>query len=411
VPGLYLTLNTFTYDLKYYLPEIKGWDITFGINGMYQINDPTKGTEFIIPTYHQFDVGPFAMAKKTFGKLEISAGVRYDSRMINCDQLYVRTDSSTGFDMFTTDPDGANLVFPAYNYSFSGASGSLGFTYNFSPRFSVKANISRGFRAPNISEISSAGIHPGTGIFQLGNNRFRPEFSLQEDIGADFNSEHLSISASLFNNNLTNYIFNQKLLTSSGLDSEVVPGYPTFQYQQGNAQLYGGELNVDIHPHPLDWLHFENGISAVYAVNKGVNGKAVGDNARYLPLIPPLHGYSELRASFDKPLRYLRNTFAKVQLEYYATQNRAYLAYGTETATPGYLLLNASIGTDVSNSKGKTLFNVSLYGDNLGDVAYQNHMSRLKYFEDYPADPRGRTGIYNMGRNLGIRLSVPLVLK
>jgi iron complex outermembrane receptor protein len=411
VPGLYLKLNTYIYDLKYYLAEIKGWDVTFGLNGMYQTNDVTAGTQFIIPSYHQFDAGPFAMAKKTFGKLDISGGLRYDSRTFHNDQLYKKEDSLTGFDKYTPDTAGATKIFDPYDHTFSGASGSLGFTYNFSRHLSIKANVSRGFRSPNISEISSSGIHPGTGTFQLGNKGFVPEFSLQEDIGADFNSEHLSISASVFNNNLSNYIFNQKVRTSTGLDSEIVPGYPTFQYQQGNAQLYGGELNLDIHPHPLDWLHFENGISAVYAINKGIKGQSVGDSARYLPLIPPVHGYTELRASFDKPFKHLKNTFVKLQVEYYASQNRVYLAYGTETPTPGYTLFNASLGTDITNQKGKALFNVAIFGDNLANTAYQSHMSRLKYFEQYPTDPRGRTGIYNMGRNIGIRLSVPLDLK
>jgi iron complex outermembrane receptor protein len=41
-------------------------------------------------------------------------------------------------------------------------------------------------------------------------------------------------------------------------------------------------------------------------------------------------------------------------------------------------------------------------------VAYQDHLSRLKYFEQYPTDPRPYHGIYNMGRNIGIRVNVPL---
>jgi iron complex outermembrane receptor protein len=66
------------------------------------------------------------------------------------------------------------------------------------------------------------------------------------------------------------------------------------------------------------------------------------------------------------------------------------------------------VGTGVTNKKGKTLFNISLFGNNLFDVAYQDHLSRLKYFEPYPNDPRPYHGIYNMGRNIGIRVNVPL---
>jgi iron complex outermembrane recepter protein len=44
IPGLYLDLKTFTYDIKYSLPEYSGWETTLGINGMYQLNT-NKGTE------------------------------------------------------------------------------------------------------------------------------------------------------------------------------------------------------------------------------------------------------------------------------------------------------------------------------------------------------------------------------
>jgi iron complex outermembrane receptor protein len=36
IPGLYLDLKTFTYDIKYSLPEYSGWETTLGINGMYR---------------------------------------------------------------------------------------------------------------------------------------------------------------------------------------------------------------------------------------------------------------------------------------------------------------------------------------------------------------------------------------
>lgn len=64
IPGLFLQLNSYVYDLKYYLPTVNGWELTTGINGMYQQNTSTNGTEFIIPSFHQFDIGPFAMLKK-----------------------------------------------------------------------------------------------------------------------------------------------------------------------------------------------------------------------------------------------------------------------------------------------------------------------------------------------------------
>ena len=59
VPGLFLELNTYSFDAKYYFHESKGLSVTTGVNGMYQDNKVDKGTDFIIPSYQQFDVGPF----------------------------------------------------------------------------------------------------------------------------------------------------------------------------------------------------------------------------------------------------------------------------------------------------------------------------------------------------------------
>ncbi len=92
-------------------------------------------------------------------------------------------------------------------------------------------------------------------------------------------------------------------------------------------------------------------------------------------------------------------------------QNRVYLANNTETTTPPYMLLNAGVGTDITGRSGKILFNIAVFGNNLLNTAYQDHLNRLKYFEEYPNDPRGHSGIYNMGRNVGLKLSVPLTIK
>ncbi len=411
IPGLFLQLNTYSYDVKYYFHESKGLSVTTGINGMYQNNHVEKGTEFIIPSYQQFDIGPFIYVKKSLGNLEIAGGLRYDVRNFSNDGLYTEKNTVTGFDhpVYGADTVGANHPFSAYKHTFSGMSGSAGLSYKINDEWSIKANIGRGFRAPNISEISANGVHPGTNIYQIGNLNFKPEFNLQEDFGVTYNSTHVTINADVFNNSIQNYIYNQKLLNGLGEDSVIIPGNQTFKFVAAKANLYGGELSIDIHPHPLDWLHFENSLSIVYGTNKGVPGMGkISDNAKYLPFIPPLHTISELRTSIKKIGSVFANAFVKAQFEVYSAQNRAYLENDTETPTPGYQLFNAGFGTDIINKKGKPILNFSFLGNNLFDVAYQSHLNRLKYFEPYPGNFTGRNGIYNMGRNFSIRLNVPL---
>jgi iron complex outermembrane receptor protein len=415
--GLYLVLNTLSYDLKYHFPERHGWETTAGLNGMYQANDASKGTELVIPSYHDLDIGPFVHVKKTVGKIDVSGGLRYDVRNYRNDAMYTRPNPVTGFDMSTEGNMGDSMVvkqFDAYSHTFAGGSGSVGMAYNVNGRLTLKANIGRGYRAPSAAEISAKGVHPGTGFEQLGDANFIPEFNLQEDIGFFYGGTHVSASAEVFNNHISNYIYNEKLAGVSGGDSLFTQNgqdFPVFKFRQTAAQLYGGEVSVDIHPHPLDRLHFENSVSFIIAENKGGNGAAITDSTRYLPLIPPLHTNSELRYDMRKQVGCLARVFIKFGVQVYAAQDRFYGAYGTETYTPGYTLLDAGLGGDIVNKSGRTLFTLTILGTNLADIGYQSNMNRLKYFDDHPVNGTGRSGIYNMGRNVSLKLVVPFDLK
>ncbi|HEY4965554.1 MAG TPA: TonB-dependent receptor, partial [Puia sp.] len=405
VPGLYLQLNSYVYDVKYYFPSLDGWDITTGLNGMYQQNTATNGTEFIIPSFNQFDIGPFAMVKKSFGKLDLAGGLRFDSRSFTNQEMYTQ---SNGIDydtpVYGPDTAGAYQAFPYYHKIFSGYSGSLGITYSFSNNWSGKANVSRGYRAPNISEISANGVHPGTGIYQVGNPDFNAEYNVQEDLGLNFSSKIAVINFSVFYNSITNYIFNEKILNADGTDS-TRQGNDVYQYRQGRAALYGGELSIDIHL--IEHLHFENTLSLVYGNLLSSPGKPITDSTRYLPNIPPLHGISELQYDFTDKNLHLVNGFVKLAAAFSGPQNRVYLADNTETPTPGYTLIDAGVGAGFTNKNNKLLFNIYLFANNIFDVVYQDHLSRLKYFEPYPTSPIPHHGIYNMGRNISVKVDFP----
>ena len=86
--GLYFLLNTINYDLRYVFPEKKKLNISVGVNGMQQTSQ-NKGIEFLVPEYKLFDIGGFAIVKKSFRKLDLSGGIRYDSRTQSSSDLYL----------------------------------------------------------------------------------------------------------------------------------------------------------------------------------------------------------------------------------------------------------------------------------------------------------------------------------
>ena len=392
--GLYFLLNTINYELRYVLPEKKNIGISFGVNGMQQTSK-NKGIEFLIPEYSLFDFGAFAIAKKSLGKLDVSGGIRYDVRKEKGKDLYLDPD---GKKTDINDPS-AYHQFTAFNSTYSGVSGSIGATYQFNKNVFGKLNLSRGFRAPNIAEVSANGVHEGTVNFIHGIPSLKAENSLQFDFGLGVNSDHVTAELDLFSNSINNYIFLHKIESVFGGDS-LTNGFTTFTYASGKANILGGEFSIDIHPHPLDWLHFENAFSFVRSTQKNES-----DSTKYLPFTPAPKFTSDLRVNAKKIGKGLANSYFKIGVESYLKQDKFYAAFGTETATPGYTLLNAGIGTDVI-SKSKTLFSLYFNVTNLTDVAYQSHLSRLKY--EAVNNVTGRTGVFNMGRNFSIKLNIPL---
>jgi iron complex outermembrane receptor protein len=397
--GLHFLLKTINYDVKYFFPLINGWQVTAGINGMQQDNE-NKGVEFLIPDYSLFDVGVYAITRKDIGKWSLSGGLRYDRRSLTSDVLYLDSIGER-----TGELEEAGVVkFNGFDRSFSNFTGSAGASYSLTERTTLKVNIASGYRAPNIAELSANGVHEGTIRYEYGNNDLKAENSLQADLGIEYNAEHIYVNGALFYNYISNFIFIRKLINTAGTDS--IPeagneeGYPAFVFNQSNARLFGGEVYVDMHPHPLDWLHLENTFSYVRGMRIGES-----DSTTNLPFMPAARWLVELRVQKRSFNNWFRNGYVKAGMDLNFTQDQVFSAFNTETATPGYTLFSAGAGIEVAGRNQKTICSISLAGQNLFDTPYQSHLSRLKYAPENTAT--GRTGIYGVGRNISLLVRFP----
>jgi iron complex outermembrane receptor protein len=387
---LFFDLKTINYSLQFSLPTKSEWQTTFGVGGMKQSNR-NKGEESLIPEYDLFDIGAFGFLQKYFGKATISGGVRYDYRDI---------DSKLGM-------EGLDVKFGPFQRKFYNFSASGGVSYHPLDFLTLKGNISRGYRAPTLTELASNGAHEGTVRYEYGQQDLKSEKSFQLDAGVDLEYDHFNFSASAFYNRLTDYIFYRRLMSTGGGDSLIINGgesFQAFQYSQSNATLRGLEFQLDFHPHPLDWLHFENTISYV----RGTFDEAL-DGSKNLPEIPHTRWISELRGDFLKKGKTLRNFYVMFETNTAFAQDNPFSGYNTEVKTPGYVLLNTGIGTDFVTRKGTTWAGLHLSANNLADVAYQDHLNRLKYTD--VNNVTGRQGVYNMGRNFSVKLNIPFTLK
>lgn len=356
---LKMKLNTFNYNAKYYLPSSNKIQTIVGVQGMYQTN-VNSGEELLIPDAITKDFGVFGTTNYEWGTNVIQAGLRFDTRNI--------TSESHGIQLHGGS-------FAALDTSYTSWNASLGYKTNINEAFVFRLNVASGFRAPNLAELTSNGVHEGTNRYEVGNADLETEQNFQTDLNLEYKTDHLEFFVNGFYNHITDFIYINP--TGQSIDDNEV-----FDYIQNNANLYGGEVGLHFHPHPLDWLHLETSFETV-------TGKK--QNGDYLPLIPANNWNNTLRFELNDS-NWLKASFATISLSSTFNQNKV---SGFETRTGGYSLLNLGLGGTLHF--GRTKVEVNLNGNNITNKKYIAHLSRLK------AD-----GISNIGRSIVLGLNFNL---
>lgn len=372
-PSLFFDLKTYNADLKYYLHETDGWQPVFGLSADAGHSENKANEEFLIPDYDTYGIGVFAYVKKNWENNTLSIGARYDFRKNDGKQLFV---------------DGEEQFAPFQN-KFSNVSGALGFTHQFNEELNFKANAGSAFRAPNPAELASNGVHEGTYRYEVGNAALNPERSYQVDAALEYEGKIISASASIYNNYIHDFIY-----ASNNGETRIAEGdlYPVYRYGQVNANLYGAEANLTIHPVPF--IHFENTFGYVHAKNTSFN--------RPLAFIPAGTLRNELR--FEPKIKGTNDAYLSVGINSAFKQTRVDDTF--ETPTSGYTLLNAGIGATFK--LGKQPVKLSVSANNLLNQKYYDALSRYKPGRFSYENPD--LGVYNSGRNITFGLYVPFTL-
>ncbi len=359
--ALDMSLGTLSYNAKWYSPKLKDhWTLIAGSQGMYQTN-VNHGEEVLIPNAITADMGLFVTsdfyyAEKSYWQI----GARVDGRHIK------------GQEHGAMDEE---AYIPEFSQTYAAFNFSTGIYQPLGKRISLRANLASGYRAPNMFELLSNGLHEGTNHYEIGNPDLKTENCYQADVALTYKTEHLDLFANPYFNYIRNYIY----LEPSG---EIENDMPVYYYAQSDAYLYGGEAGFHFHPHPLDWLHLDGAYSSTFGQDNHHND---------LPLIPSQKIDVTVRANFSGK-KVLRNFFVYLQNQYSFAQNHI---ADYEISTGAYNLLNAGVGFEFRFNKQKLLLNIA--ATNLFNETYYDHLSRYK-----------TEGIYNIGRNVNIRLTIPL---
>ncbi len=230
---------------------------------LWQRRNVNFGRHYLLPDAWEASGGLFAtMQRQCRNEWSVQAGLRGDLRYIS-----TRSDKE--------HPVALNK----YLHSFSG---SAGVKKSWDDALYMRMNLAKGFRAPNLAELTSDGLHAGR--IEKGNPHLHNEENIQADLDWEWKTDHVEITTDFYYNYFRNYIFQKP----TGISQN---GFPVYVYDQSRARLYGNETAVHIHPHPWDFVHLEMSYETTRGQKPG---------GEYLPLMPPDKWSAHLRLTVNR---------------------------------------------------------------------------------------------------------------
>lgn len=361
-----MTLQTLTYNAKWYVPKWNNFSTIVGSQGMFQNNTNNSGAATVlIPNANVKDLGFFAVSKFDYKNFNFTVGTRYDSRKIDTD-----------------DTSSANYNISAISKSYDNVSSSLGLAYTLANCLTLRTSFAKGYRSPNLNELTTNGYKLESRRFEVGNPNFQKEYNNQFDFNATYVTSSVTLEGSYFFNAISNYIYiapTGNTVPNNTNPSQLVSEY---KYYQADAELTGGEARLDIHPKTVKWLRFET----KYAI---LEGKRT-DNDSFLPMMSPTKLTNTIYFNFNDFRKFSKTSF-NISVPTTFDQNKI---EANELRTKGYSLLNFGFFTTYKKTE------ITLTANNVLDKQYVNHMSRFRQF-----------GISEPGLNVAISVRIPIDIK
>ena len=387
-PELYLKLTTQTADLVWeHSPaaaddgqprRVGRFSGSAGFNGITQGN--VRRFLFLIPNYRNYGAGVFAIERYARNRWTLEAGVRYDYRWLRAFFLDEPTNGVT-----------------AQTRDWRNATGSLGATYQVNQQLTLSGNFSTAWRAPNVSDLYSDGLHQSAVAYERGNPDLKPEQARNTNLSVEYTGRRLHADINLYTNRIDNYIY---------LKPDSVPivrqrgAFPAYSYNQVRATFRG--VDATVRYAFTERLMVTSRTSLLFAYDH--------TNRDYLVYIPPNRTDIGLRYEPGNKeasvLKRVSGIYVSLTNQYVARQNRVpTVAQRQEDGRvvftgdfapppPAYALFGAELG--FAWQVNRQPLSLVLTGTNLLNRVYRDYLDRFRYFADEP------------GRNITLRLKYPL---
>lgn len=372
-----LAVLTLSEDVSWDHPSAGALNGTVGISAMQQ--DNSYGGRYFIPAYTSSTVGGYWIEKWTKHQWEIQGGVRYDYKNINT----------------TRYPYNSDALSYRFNYSTLGA--SLNAIYKITDLLKANAGITLATRAPYVNELLSDGIHQGTGFYETGfidRNTInmpdvKPEQSFNMIAGLSYHTQNNNFTAelTLYNNIINHFIY---LQPAPGDTMVTVAGtFLQAKWKQTDARLTG--LDVALSYNLSKNLSLSSRTALLRAYNRTLDDWQIG--------MPADRTTTELTYSFNDKGS-LSQTYISLEAPVVFKQTRVpdenkHGVQDYKAPPAGYALFNINASTTIRIGKNLPV-TVGFSARNLLNKSYREYMNSFRYFTD------------EMGRNIGIRLKIPL---
>jgi len=359
-PQLYFELESKQAEINHTIKK-EGLEVKMGMVGTYQSNVVER--KILIPNFRMQQSSSFGVITIYNKKwaYEVGARVEYRKQQIF---RYIGNDLQSPVRLFL-------------NYMIN-----AGARYQISDHWHAKINLQSSKRAPNVSELYSNGVHQGSASFEKGNENMVPEQILNAAFSVHYQSEKWSFLLNAFETWSPDFIYLSPVRDS--IITNIRGPFPFFQYRQSKVNLRGLDAR-------LEWqFHKKWNISAKGAMIRSWN---ISDQ-QYLIYQPA--DQLDLRIEYET---HWGSSGYSLQINagpvLVSKQYRVPEKQDFTESPSSYMLWNARVA--LRKNVGKFRFDASVEGQNLANLAYRDYMNRFRYYA------------YDLGRNILIRLNIPLI--
>lgn len=365
-PQLDLSILTLSEELQWEQPRRNNFSGTAGLSSSQQNN--TYGGRYFIPNYDAYNFGGYFIEKWSRHQWEIQGGLRFDHKIIQTRRLKYNGDTINNDFHFSTFAASANLI------------------YKPSSKWKTNLGISLASRAPYVNELLSDGIHHGTATYERGDIFLKPEKALHLTGNINYSSGPFQLDWLVYTHFIHDFIYQQPKPDSPVLT--IAGAFPLIVYTQTNAWLSGSDLAFSWKPFPA--LEWQSKWSVLFARDQ--------TKKDWLIWMPSNRINNELTYTFRDGKK-MTDSYLSLELQDVMRQTQVPSEKNGKqdykAPPPSYHLLHLNASTTIHIRKQP--LTLSLTGRNLLNTVYREYLNSMRYFTD------------EMGRNIGIRVKIPIV--